>query len=114
MDESGSFYNLGFGDVGDDDEIDDVIVTDNNDSKKVLATVAFTVTIFLKVYPGKLVHVFGSTKTRTRLYRMGISNNLEEFRNRFNLYGLQNQWEIFRKNVDYSEFMVGNKNSKFV
>ncbi len=41
-------YNLGFGDkLGDTDDFDDEIITNNQDSKQVLATVAATVYIFL-------------------------------------------------------------------
>ena len=39
-----SIYNLGFGDkIGDTDDFDDKVVTDNKDSTKVLATVASTI-----------------------------------------------------------------------
>ncbi len=109
MGESGAFYNLSFGDVGDDDEIDDLAVTDNKNSRKVLATVAFTVTSFLKFYPNRMIYVFGSTKARTRLYRMGISNNLEEFQEGFNVCGLDKEWQMFKRNIGYSAFMVSNK-----
>ena len=47
-----NFYNLGFGDVNSEsDEINDVVVTDNQDRDKVLATVASTLFIFIKRYP---------------------------------------------------------------
>jgi hypothetical protein len=108
-----SDYNLSFGDVDKDDEIDDLVVTDNRDSKKILATVAFTVTIFMNKYPNKLVLVKGSTEARTRLYRIGISNNLEEIRDFLDIYGLNNGWKPFIKNCDYKAFMVTTKNSNF-
>ena len=42
-------FNLAFGDVIDEtNDFDDVIVSDNKDSKKVLATVASTVSIFMR------------------------------------------------------------------
>lgn len=109
---SGSEYNLSFGDVDDNNEINDLVVTDNKDSIKVLATVAFTVASFLNAYPNKLIYVKGSTAARTRLYRIAISNNLEEFRRDFNIYGLTHRWKPFRRNVGYTEFIVSKRNSK--
>ena len=69
------FYNLAFGDedlaAG---EINDSIVSNNNDSNKVLATVVTTVYAFTDKYPEAWVYATGSTRSRTRLYRMGLIN----------------------------------------
>src|SRR5579871_1735831 len=73
-----NFYNLGFGDKNESTGmIDDEIVTNNGDSIKVLATVAFTVYAFTDEFPDAMIFVTGTTKARTRLYRMGISNNID-------------------------------------
>lgn len=74
-------FNLGFGDVDASGEINDTASSNNNDSQKVLATVALTLFKFYENHPDAYVFVTGSTKARTRLYRMGISNNLEEIMN---------------------------------
>lgn len=106
------FYNLGFGDK---DEltgfVSDVVVTNNNDSQKVLATVAATLYAFTEVYPGATVIATGSTEARTRLYRMGIANNLETIALDFEVLGLtaENEWEPFRKNTTYAAFLVTRK-----
>ncbi len=56
------FYNLGFGDKNPDlDYINDLNVTNNSDSKKVLATVARTLYLFTDHYPGSVVIASGST-----------------------------------------------------
>lgn len=84
------FYNLGFGDKDHTTgEINDTVITNNGDSQKVLATVASTVYAFTDKYPNAWIYIQGSTKVRTRLYRMGITNNLHEIRKDFNLYGLK-------------------------
>ena len=106
------FYNLGFGDK---DEltgfVSDVAVTNNNDSQKVLATVAATLYAFTEGYPGATVIATGSTEARTRLYRMGIANNLETIAPDFEVLGLtaENEWEPFRKNILYAAFLVTRK-----
>jgi hypothetical protein len=72
-------YNLGFGDKkGLDGEYDDTVISDNKDSLRVLATVAATVLIFTQYFPDAYVYAEGSNRARTRLYRIGISNHLEE------------------------------------
>jgi hypothetical protein len=71
-----NFYNLGFGDKDEATrQIDDDVVTNNGDSEKVLATVASTLYTFTDKFPDAMVFATGSTKARTRLYRIGISNS---------------------------------------
>jgi hypothetical protein len=106
------FYNLGFGDK---DEItgfvSDLTVTNNGDSSKVLATVAATLYAFTMEKPDAAIIATGSTAARTRLYRMGITNNLEEISKDFTVLGLTKslKWEIFRKNITYGAFLIRRK-----
>ena len=70
-------YNLGFGDFDETtNAINDLSVTNNGDSLKVLATVASTVYAFIEKHPNAYILATGSTNVRTRLYRMGITINL--------------------------------------
>ena len=106
-----NYYNLSFGDkVLDTDTIDDYVVTDNKDSQKVLATVAFSVFTFTNSYPDAFVVIRGSTLARTRLYQMGISNNLEEITNDFIVWGEKEEiWHQFEKNIQYDSFLITRK-----
>ena len=105
---SDSFYNLGFGDKNlETGEISDIIVSNNGDSRKVLATVAASVYAFTSKYPNVLVYATGSTKARTRLYRIGITNNLDEILKDFEVFGLKNdEVQKFKKGVEYQGFFV--------
>lgn len=105
-------YNLAFGDYNEQlDSIDDKSITNNGDSQKVLATVASTVYAFTGKYLNAWVHVTGSTAVRTRLYRMGITNNLTEISKDFYIYDLMNdKWEKFIVGEDYEAFLVTRKN----
>ena len=68
-------YNLGFGDKDlETDTIDDFAVTNNKDSQKVLATVAFTLYAFTNKYPDAVIFAKGSTKARTRLYQIATKS----------------------------------------
>ncbi len=106
-----NFYNLGFGDKDEiTGQIDDEIVTNNGDSEKVLATVASTLYIFMEKFPDAMVFATGSTKARTRLYRIGISNNLIEIQEDFEIYGLaENKWQNFQKQTAYEAFLIVQK-----
>jgi len=110
-------YNLGFGDFDEDTgEISDLSVTNNGDSLRVLATVASTVYAFMKKYPDAWIFVTGSTSARNRLYRMGISNNLDEISTDFFVYGYTSDglWEVFTAGAAYEAFLLTKKSNNFV
>ncbi len=70
-----SFWNLGFGDYNPQtNHIDDTIVSDNGDGRKVLATVANALLQFLPFRPEATVFFAGSTDQRTRVYGWAIAN----------------------------------------
>ena len=104
-------YNLAFGDYNEDtDSIDDKIITNNSDSQKILATVASTLYVFSNKHPNVWVYASGSNKARTRLYRMGITTNLEAILPDFQVFGLQNDiWREFEKGQEYEAFLVKRK-----
>lgn len=105
------FYNLGFGDKDPiTGYISDLTVTNNGDSQKVLATVAATLYAFIDKHPNATVIATGSTEARTRLYRMGITNNLKAIEQDFIVLGLtETEWETFRKDIIYGAFLVRRK-----
>ncbi len=107
-------YNLGFGDkLGESDDFDDEVISNNQDSLRVLATVAATVYTFTDKYPKASVFATGSTIARTRLYRIGISNNLNEIEEDFEILGfLDEEWAKFEKNQNYSAFLLTRKLNK--
>lgn len=60
--ENDEIYNLGFGDIDHvSGEVDDLSVTNNQDTTKVLATIAKTVLDFLHRHPEAIVMARGST-----------------------------------------------------
>ena len=105
-DELTGLYNLGFGDkLGDEDDFDDKIVTNNGDTIKVLATVVATLYDFTNKYPNAIITAKGSTLSRTRFYRMGITNAFDEINKDFHVFGyLNGHWHNFERNQDYFAF----------
>jgi hypothetical protein len=104
-------YNLGFGDKNSvTGEIDDFVISNNGDSEKVLATVVATLYAFTDKHRGAMVYATGSTKSRTRLYRMGITKYLDEIQQDFEIYGeIEDGWEEFKKDTEYEAFFVKRK-----
>ncbi len=105
------FYNLAFGDkdlkTGD---IDDNVVSNNGDSEQVLATVVAAVYAFTDKQKHVWVYATGSSKSRTRLYRMGITKYIDEIKKDFLIFGQrEGEWEKFKKEVDYTAFVVRRK-----
>ncbi len=106
-----NIYNLGFGDMNlETGKIDDTIITNNGDSQKVLATVASTIYLFTDKHPNVWIMAEGSNKVRTRLYRMGITNNLKEIKKDFEIYGLiEEDWYKFKIGEEYEAFLIKRK-----
>jgi hypothetical protein len=104
-------FNLAFGDKDNlTGEINDTVISNNDDSEKVLATVIATLYAFTDKHPEAYVLASGSTKSRTRLYRMGITKYLDEIRNDYFIYGLRNgEWVNFEKEIEYEAFLAKRK-----
>jgi len=77
----------------------------------VLATVASTVYAFTQKNPKAWILATGSTNARTRLYRMGITNNLVEICEDFKVFGLNDngEWDEFIVGEDYEAFLLTKK-----
>ena len=100
-------YNLAFGDKHPETGgMDDLAVSGNGDTEKVLATVVAAVYAFLDSHPTAYVYAEGSTKTRTRLYRMGINRFYSDMLRDFFLYG--------RIGEDFVDFETGQAYDGFL
>ena len=104
-------FNLAFGDKNLlTEQIDDLVVSNNGDSQKVLATVVAAVYAFFDKHPNTFVYAKGSTKARTRLYRMGMTKFYEEMINDFHLYSqIGNEFYLFEQGVEYEGFLAQKK-----
>ncbi len=81
-------FNLAFGDKDmKTGEINDTVISNNNDSEKVIVTVVSTIYAFTDKYPDAWIYATGSTEARTRLYRMGITKYFSEVIDDFEILG---------------------------
>jgi len=106
-----NIYNLSFGDWDESSqEINYEVNSNNGDGKMVLATVALTALEFSKHFPEAIIHIKGSTSSRTRLYQMGINSYFMEINELFHIIGFKNSaWEIFEPNRNYEAFVIKRK-----
>ncbi len=105
-------YNLGFGDWNDKlQDVDDQVNTNNEDSQKVLATVADTAVDFLNNHPRATVFAQGSTASRTRLYQMNILAYWKEITDASYLVQgyLNGDWQSFQKGINFEAFIIRKK-----
>ncbi|MBW8334695.1 MAG: hypothetical protein K0M40_21950 [Prolixibacteraceae bacterium] len=104
-------YNLGFGDKNaETGEVDDNVISNNGDGEKVLATVVATLYAFTDKHPEIMVYATGSTESRTRLYRMGITKFINDVETDFEIFGeLDEGREEFKKDIVYKGFLVKRK-----
>ena len=110
-------YNLAFGDVKENGELDDLIVRNNGDRNKILATIVKVVMDFTYKFPDRYIYFRGSTEHRTRLYRIVVSLNLEELSEIFEIYAdITGDYDlvIFQKGVNIKAFVIKRKIIKFV
>ena len=104
-------YNLAFGDKNaDTGEIDDLVVSNNGDTDKVLAIVVAALYAFFDKHPDAFVYATGSTKARTRLYRIGITRFYQEMIQDFELYGqIGDEFYDFEVGKEYAGFLAQRK-----
>lgn len=94
-------------------ETDDLIVTDNQDRDKVLATVASTVYIFTNRHPKASIIFSGTSTARNRLYRMAINKYFNELSETFIIFGfMDKKWLPFEKNMEFEAFLIRRKIKK--
>lgn len=106
-----NLYNLAFGDrdplTG---GINDMAVSNNGGTDKVLATIVAALYVFFERYPDAFVYATGSTAARTRLYRMGITRFYDEVRTDFFLYGqVGDDFPEFELGKEYDGFLAKRK-----
>ncbi|MFB6457170.1 hypothetical protein ACE38W_18000 [Chitinophaga sp. Hz27] len=108
--ESTELVNLSFGDININGDIDDYSISNNGDMYKIIATICQTIEVFLQKFPNRKIYFKGSTKERTRLYRIVISKYIKEFELHFNIWVEQeDQFIPFHPNIEAQGFVITSK-----
>ena len=107
----GKIYNYGFGDLNEGTGgISYTIVSNNKDGDKILATVAYIIYYFTRIYQDASILIQGSNDIRNRWYQMGMVKYWDHIQPLFEIIGYQERnWEHFRIGVNYEAFIVFRK-----
>ncbi len=108
IDQEKRIVNLGFGDFdAETGVVDDRVVSSNQDTDKILATVAQATLLFCQNYPNALIYAEGSTLARTRLYQMALNKHWQTVSDHFLVWGLQHDlWHSFETGKNYDAFLA--------
>ena len=108
--EMDNIYNLAFGDIDENNNINDYVISNNGDRNKVLATIADIVKAYTEKYPVRWVLFEGSTEERTRLYRMAITLNLDYLAESFEIKCIAGGNILqFKKSMAIDAFLIKRK-----
>lgn len=104
-------FNLAFGDKDPvSTSLDDLAVSDNHDTERVLASVVAAIYSFLEKHPAAFIYAAGSTVARTRLFRMAITKYQIQVQTDFYLYGqLGDEFYNFEPGKTYEGFLAKRK-----
>jgi hypothetical protein len=89
-------YNLGFGPLGLNNEIDDKIKLYHQNHSRLFSTIVFSGISFLKNNTGKFLGIDGSNNARAYMYYRCIQNNFEYLSRYLNIYGVNYYIRVFR------------------
>lgn len=105
------FYNLSLADYK-QGAFDFNSITDNRDTKTVFGSIASIVRFYTEAFPDRKVLITGSTRERSRLYQIHISNNIDEILKQFWVFGKKYDSTVFvefNKNETYQTILVESK-----
>lgn len=111
-----NLYSLMLADVEHNGGLNVYSVSNNGDMRYILATVYKTIVHFLDLYPNAMIAFTGSSSSRIRLYRGGISIHINQLRENFQIFGQRrdaSELEIFQPGNEYEYFVICLKNHKF-
>jgi hypothetical protein len=109
-------YNLAFGDIKENGELDDLTISNNGDRNKILSTIVKVVESYTDKYPDRWIYFEGSTEQRTRLYRMAVTIYLDELSIPFEFFAKikgQEGFVRFYKGLNLKAFLIKRKIVKF-
>ncbi len=105
-------YNLGFGDF-EQGQVDDAVVSNNEDLVKIMNTIASTLYAFTEHYPGSKVFIEPVDRKRSNLYHHIFRRRIEEIQPLFIVKGLTaDGWKDYLPSNRYLAFELERRNNK--
>jgi methyltransferase-like protein len=105
-------WNLGFGDWHNND-INDEVMTNNQDVVKVIGTVAKITYDFFETYPNAVVIIEPVDEKRKKLYNIVFKRHFDVIQSNFKIFGKKGRRkEIYSPNKIYDIFELSLKSKK--
>ena len=96
--------------LDEDGMLSDVAVSNNSDMETVLATVIATIPLFFEKFENATLFFQGSTKSRTRLYRVILNKYITDIRLSYNIKALKDGQVVeFNANDNFDGFFIFKK-----
>jgi hypothetical protein len=95
-------YNLAFGPIDENNQLDDQVRLTHQNHSKVFSTIIFSGLSFLTEHKDKYLGIDGSNNARAYLYYRCIQNNYDYLKSFFRIYGVNYYVRILRQGVDHS------------
>ncbi|MCC6727307.1 MAG: hypothetical protein IT258_22570, partial [Saprospiraceae bacterium] len=104
-------WNLGFGDFA-EGSINDSIISNNNDLRKVMSTIASAVYQFFKTHPNQTIYIQPIDNRRKTLYNLIFKKRWDEIMPVFDVYGwIADRKAPYIQGKIYDAFEIAPKNS---
>lgn len=105
-------YSLTLVEVQWDGKLSACINNSNTDVKPTLATVFKAIETFTTNNPRAIVGFQGNTESKTRLYRIAITRDLDKFLSKYLIWGIRSDTgkrELFKPDQPYKSFLVTSR-----
>ncbi len=105
----GNLWNLGFGDMK-KGQLDSTIITNNQDVRRVLNTVARAIYLFTENYPERIVRISPLDSKRAKLYNLVFQRRHFEIVEQFDAFGWRgNERSVYSPGNFYEAFEIHRK-----
>lgn len=99
-------WNLAFGDLKEDD-IDDLVISNNQDAMKIIRTVAKATLEFLEIYPKSKIFINPVDEKRKKLYNHIFRRHFKEMHAIFKIVGrIGKSKEVYKPTSFYDSFTI--------
>jgi hypothetical protein len=103
-------YNLAFGPIDDNNNIDDSVQIKHENLSKTFSTIVLTALTFLNENPATYLGIDGSNNARAYMYYRCVNNNYNYLTKYFKLFGVNYYVRILRKTNDEDQFCPVDNN----
>lgn len=106
-------YNIAFGDLGEDNQIDDLTKSNNGDIVRIISTIIQSIYEYTSHYD-HVLYFKGSTEQRTKFYQAVLRRHYDLSSADFDIFGIEARnyhvdVELFNSQVDYIAFLIARK-----